>query len=92
MSTYHSIRIIPSKKKRVLFVKTARPFCLLFINVPPEMTPEALDARVNDLVNTNWEEVARTRMAEKGWNEVKLPEHLQKKMKWRFAPAVPEAV
>lgn len=51
------------------------------------MTPEALDGRVNSLLHTNWEEVARTKMVEKGWEEVRLPEHLKGKMKeGRFVP------
>ncbi|KAL7415039.1 hypothetical protein BDY24DRAFT_383506 [Mrakia frigida] len=48
--------------------------------VPPEMTPEALDARVRTLLSTNWEEVARKRMVEKGWDGVRLPKHLKGKV------------
>lgn len=55
------------------------------------MTVEALDARVDALIRTDWKEVARVRMKEKGWameeRDVLLPEHLKgKAQKRRFFP------
>jgi hypothetical protein len=45
-------------------------------SVPPDMTPAALDARIVQHLNIDWELVGTERMKERGWKEVTLAKHL----------------